>query len=355
MADPVKTGAKPKDDDRFPLEVVLFWLVVIVLVWWYLSNALGGKVPAQSAPAEPVEMAEDHASEEPIDWFADAQTRLADEGYDWIVLTQDGDTVTVSAEVESEDVKASAFTAAETEIMAAAEPAHAEPEIVNDISVRVDPNAWTGDLLAELNFDWLNLSASGSVATLSGTAPDAAARENAYNEVDRRIQANEELATRVSLLVNGIITEGEDAGETEALLALTEAGDDGLTVEECAAAFTDTMQGRDIRFALGSAVISSESARLLDALSGIATLCVNSNGHMVEIGGHTDSRGEDDVNQQLSEARANSVREYLIEKGVEGERLTSIGYGETQLLDPAETIEAHARNRRTEFKVVSAD
>jgi outer membrane protein OmpA-like peptidoglycan-associated protein/tetratricopeptide (TPR) repeat protein len=78
---------------------------------------------------------------------------------------------------------------------------------------------------------------------------------------------------------------------------------------------------------------------------------------IVEIGSHTDARGSDRYNQQLSEARAKSVVEYLIKSGVDKSRLTYVGYGET---DPSNDCvnevqcseEDHQRNRRTEFRVI---
>jgi outer membrane protein OmpA-like peptidoglycan-associated protein/Tol biopolymer transport system component len=83
----------------------------------------------------------------------------------------------------------------------------------------------------------------------------------------------------------------------------------------------------------------------------------------IEIGGHTDTRGDADANQKLSEGRANSVRLYLIEQGIEAERLTAKGYGESQpkitdeailkLETTAEQEKAHQTNRRTEYKFIA--
>ncbi|MGH8678918.1 MAG: OmpA family protein [Burkholderiales bacterium] len=72
----------------------------------------------------------------------------------------------------------------------------------------------------------------------------------------------------------------------------------------------------------------------------------------VEIGGHTDNMGDDSYNQALSERRAETVRAYLVEKGVAAERLSAAGYGETAPLDSNDTNEGRARNRRVELKVV---
>jgi outer membrane protein OmpA-like peptidoglycan-associated protein len=78
---------------------------------------------------------------------------------------------------------------------------------------------------------------------------------------------------------------------------------------------------------------------------------------IVEIGSHTDARGSDRYNQRLSERRAKSVVEYLISKGIGKNRLTYVGYGETQPTNDCENEvkcdeEDHQRNRRTEFRVI---
>jgi outer membrane protein OmpA-like peptidoglycan-associated protein len=69
----------------------------------------------------------------------------------------------------------------------------------------------------------------------------------------------------------------------------------------------------------------------------------------LEIQGHTDNRGEDEYNRNLSERRAFAVRTALIESGVNSEKLSSKGYGESQPLDPDNSELAWARNRRVEL------
>ena len=72
----------------------------------------------------------------------------------------------------------------------------------------------------------------------------------------------------------------------------------------------------------------------------------------VEIGGHTDSQGNDAANLKLSQARAESVRKYLASKGVDASRLTAKGYGETVPLADNNTREGRAKNRRVELKTI---
>jgi peptidoglycan-associated lipoprotein len=77
----------------------------------------------------------------------------------------------------------------------------------------------------------------------------------------------------------------------------------------------------------------------------------------IELGSHTDSRGDDQYNQWLSQRRANSAVQYIIDRGISKNRITAMGYGESQLLNRCtngvKCSEAeHQLNRRTEFKIV---
>jgi outer membrane protein OmpA-like peptidoglycan-associated protein len=72
----------------------------------------------------------------------------------------------------------------------------------------------------------------------------------------------------------------------------------------------------------------------------------------IEIGGHTDSKGADDYNQRLSHSRAESVRTYVTEQGIEAARITAQGYGESQPEETNDTEEGRATNRRVVFTVL---
>jgi outer membrane protein OmpA-like peptidoglycan-associated protein len=109
--------------------------------------------------------------------------------------------------------------------------------------------------------------------------------------------------------------------------------------------------GKSINFVSGGATIAVDSQPLLDA---IATNLKNCAGTTVEVQGHTDVTGGDAANMRLSEARASSVVQALVEKGVPTDRLLPKGYGETAPLDTAFNAAAHAKNRRIDFKVASA-
>jgi outer membrane protein OmpA-like peptidoglycan-associated protein len=105
-----------------------------------------------------------------------------------------------------------------------------------------------------------------------------------------------------------------------------------------------------IYFEYDSDVIKSRSFPILDAI--VATLNGNPDILEVEIQGHTDERGSDSYNLDLSDRRAKSVRRYLSEHGVDGGRLQAQGYGETQPIDPRSNERAWAKNRRVEFLIL---
>lgn len=72
----------------------------------------------------------------------------------------------------------------------------------------------------------------------------------------------------------------------------------------------------------------------------------------IEISGHTDNQGNDQINQALSENRAKAVYQYLVNNGVIAQKLLYKGYGKTQPIAPNTTDDGRALNRRTEFKIV---
>ncbi len=105
-----------------------------------------------------------------------------------------------------------------------------------------------------------------------------------------------------------------------------------------------------IEYDYDKATLRPASKKILDDLYDFLVL---NNNLSVEISSHTDERGSDSYNMRLSQDRAKSVVDYLIEKGIPKERLVAQGYGETKLLIPkAQTEEEHQKNRRTAFRPI---
>src|SRR6266704_1181855 len=107
----------------------------------------------------------------------------------------------------------------------------------------------------------------------------------------------------------------------------------------------------DVLFDTGSYTLKPGAREKLAKISGIV---LAHPGLVLQIEGHTDSVGGDEFNQQLSERRAGSVREFLAEQGVPGSSITARGFGKTQPVASNETAEGRQRNRRVEL-VVNGD
>ncbi|MFQ3577307.1 MAG: OmpA family protein [Cytophagales bacterium] len=73
----------------------------------------------------------------------------------------------------------------------------------------------------------------------------------------------------------------------------------------------------------------------------------------VEIAGHTDNVGDDESNMRLSQNRANSVKEYIVKKGITPDRIIAKGYGESSPVESNDTEVGRAMNRRTEVRVIT--
>ena len=107
----------------------------------------------------------------------------------------------------------------------------------------------------------------------------------------------------------------------------------------------------NIYYDLNKYNIRSDAAEELDKL---VTILKDNPTLKIELGSHTDARSPDAYNLTLSQNRAKAAVEYIVSKGIDAERMTAKGYGETLLVvKNARTEEEHQRNRRTEFKVLA--
>ncbi len=195
-----------------------------------------------------------------------------------------------------------------------------------------------------LGYPWMGVSVRRGTATLTGTAPDAATRSAAYAAGEAAILADPAASSVVGVIVDGIGVDNGEEGPGAPIAGLA----DRPSLSACQDAFARTMAGRKVEFRFASDVILPESARLLDAASAIAILC---NSYRIEIGAHTDNIGDDAENLALAQRRADAVRAYLSERGVAGDTLTAVGYGETRPVDTSGTREGNALNQRIEFTV----
>ena len=104
-----------------------------------------------------------------------------------------------------------------------------------------------------------------------------------------------------------------------------------------------------IQFEFNKAVLLSMNRELLSRIAGIL---LTSKGYSIKVHGHTDDVGSDTYNQELSEKRAQAVRDYLVQAGIGAEIITTKGYGKSKPLLAGKTPDARARNRRVEVEIV---
>jgi outer membrane protein OmpA-like peptidoglycan-associated protein/tetratricopeptide (TPR) repeat protein len=113
---------------------------------------------------------------------------------------------------------------------------------------------------------------------------------------------------------------------------------------------------KDIYYDYDQDVLTSSARQVLDS-----TLFLLLNKYpdlRIEIGSHTDNKGDENYNQRLSQRRAMNVVKYLINKGIDANRLVAKGYGESQPKafneneDGSDNVEGRQKNRRTEFRII---
>jgi outer membrane protein OmpA-like peptidoglycan-associated protein len=104
----------------------------------------------------------------------------------------------------------------------------------------------------------------------------------------------------------------------------------------------------DILFDLNEATLKNEAKVVIAKLAGILLILPELN---LRVEGHTDSTGSADYNQGLSERRATSVRDFLAQQGIGGQRMVAVGYGLTRPVADNSTREGRARNRRVEIVI----
>ena len=206
-----------------------------------------------------------------------------------------------------------------------------------------------------------------SQTTLSG---DLASRDsdiaNLTTELKSTIDAQasdlaaaEALATQLGAdkdALSGKVTdlEAELAQKDDKLNAIsTDAPEPAANMEQTLAVCNQTAQDLlsegQINFVTGSAQVLDESTDLLERITGVVLAC-SSERTSLQISGHTDDRGSEDANQNLSEQRAASVASFMVERGVAPDALRAVGLGESQPIADNATSEGRAANRRISFE-----
>jgi outer membrane protein OmpA-like peptidoglycan-associated protein/osmotically-inducible protein OsmY len=121
------------------------------------------------------------------------------------------------------------------------------------------------------------------------------------------------------------------------------------TPKACQKALKELTSKSKILFDYNKATIKKSSTPLLDEIVKTLQTCNLEKIKMVEIGGHTDSIGSYDYNKILSQKRANSVKNYITQHGIDNTKLKAIGYGERNPIVSNMLKSGRAKNRRIEF------
>lgn len=185
------------------------------------------------------------------------------------------------------------------------------------------------------SLDYGTFTLNDRQALLEGYVGEASVRDS-VNQVVNGLPANYTGATNITVPNAAAVNAGE-------------VNDASL----CQGLFDRLKGDTRVNFASGKAEIrGAESFDLLNTLASAANQCKS---FRIQIEGHTDSEGAEDYNKWLSEQRANTVRAYLADNGVELSRLTAIGFGETNPIASNDTPEGMAANRRINFVVTQSE
>lgn len=123
-------------------------------------------------------------------------------------------------------------------------------------------------------------------------------------------------------------------------------------ITQCQNSIDAITGAQKIVFRSGSAYVSPESNRILDEIAAALKSC---SGLAIAVGGHTDNKGDADVNKDMSQERAERIRSGLIARGISEHLVTATGYGAQQPLETGGNAATDAQNRRIEFKIGAAD
>ena len=287
------------------------------------------------------------AQERPYETALRIGNTLARMGYPWLRLEWDGQVAILSGLALDENTRTDAFIAAKSLLETDPVAGRQVQTVLDEMDVRDPASAIAirlSDELADEGYQWMSVVMAGKVATLTGLAPNADVKADAYRIGRSVVESDLDAGERVNIVVDAIELAGDPPPVGAALVELTEAA----TAGECQDAFYTMMTGRSIQFEPYESVVTNESARLLDAATGIALLCER---HSIEIEGHLFGTGDADADLDLSRRRASAVRDYLMAYGADPDSLIARGYGASRPLVDEQAQNADALNVRTVFVV----
>ncbi len=343
-----RRGVALADEDQDELPALLaiavgIAILAVTLVWPSIAPT-NDDTAAAPAVEEVVEQEEPTEAEVVLPDVPAMLAGLGALGFSGIDLSADGNVVTATGEVADDEAR--------QEVLAFLGAQPGVDSVVDNLTLA---QAEAPEAAA------VNVAAAQASVVLTGTVPDEATEQaiferavSVYSEpqVDNQLVVDPNTTPPVQVTISGAMT--DDVLFSQVVGAFGDIDgvevDNQLVLQESGELEASLNSLEPIQFASGSAIIDAASAEVLDEAAGFLT---DNPDVAIEIGGHTDSTGSDESNETLSQDRADAVLGALRERGVENE-ITAVGFGERRLkVDPDDTEEARAQNRRIEFRILN--
>jgi len=282
--------------------------------------------------------------------FSEDARALADERQEQERVAQEREAAAAKARAAAEAKAAAEAAEAKRK---AEEEARRQAELVAAREALMKAEAEAAALRAKADAEAAAAKAKVEAAKAKAEADAAAAKAKAEAEAEAAKAAAEQEALRTK----------EEAARIEAERARQEAEKATRDQQELRARLLeqfnriletrDTPRGlvvtmADVLFDTGKYELRPEAREKLARLSGIV---LSHPGLMLQVEGHTDSTGSDELNQKLSEQRAGATRDYLIQQGLTADRVTAVGFGKTMPVADNSTADGRRKNRRVEIVV----
>ena len=256
--------------------------------------------------------------------------------------------------------------------VASAEQIYGAGNVINQLTVEsVAPAAWLASLsgLKEvlMGIEQAGLKFADNTFTLIGSVGSEQAKADVLAKVQQVLGVNQldnQLTVKLAALTVTPTPTAEPAAPAPVSASTVTAASPtspttpaavALTTEQqsCQDQINTVMTGKEVLFETNQARIKQASLSLLNDIAKIVNQCkVVLADKLIRVGGHTDNIGEDAYNQNLSQERADAVKVYLNQQGLDLGLLQGIGYGETQPLASNDTEQGRAQNRRISFDII---
>ena len=223
--------------------------------------------------------------------------------------------------------------ASKQQILTKAREVYGEGNFIDELKIGgVSAPSWLSSVISLFPFTKNGVTGGGLSAqensiSLIGEVPDQAAKDKTYADAVKAVPS--------TVTINNL---------------LTIAGKAALNEEQTSVQvkLNEAIAGKIIEFETGSDKLTDKGKAVLDELAPIFKGSTDN----LEIGGNTDNKGNPKSNLDLSKRRAEAVKQYLIEKGLSGDRFTAKGFGQDKPIADNNTEDGRQRNRRIDFQVV---